>query len=170
MISTDIRIYHEKDFRVCFRWMLMCMCHLTWISIFPRDTKGVLSSVRNKQPMKKSPWSFLKNWGADRAHTDWANKRKHGKHTHTHTFSNSLSGKMLEKTRKISDFNHVFTLTHTAGLELLSATLMFLLITIKYLFISNNFSSVILLKIVLALLLYLSIIIFIHFSFYILFI
>lgn len=65
---------------------------------------------------------------------------------------------MLEKTRKISDFNHVFTLTHTAGLELLSATLMFLLITIKYLFISNNFSSVILLKIVLALLLYLSII------------
>lgn len=83
MISTDIRIYHEKDFRVCFRWMLMCMCHLTWISIFPRDTKGVLSSVRNKQPMKKSPWSFLKNWGADRAHTDWANKRKHGKHTHT---------------------------------------------------------------------------------------
>lgn len=34
---------------------------LTWIRIFPRETKGVLSSVRNKQPMKKSPWSFLKN-------------------------------------------------------------------------------------------------------------
>lgn len=33
------------------------------MSIFPRETKGVLSSVRNKQPMKKSPCSSLKNWG-----------------------------------------------------------------------------------------------------------
>lgn len=47
----------------------VCLKQLTWISIFPMETKGVLSSVRNRQPMKKSPMSFLKNWGADREHT-----------------------------------------------------------------------------------------------------
>ena len=44
-------------------YMRLC---LTWMSIFPRETKGVLSSVRNKQPTKKSPWSFLKNCETDK--------------------------------------------------------------------------------------------------------
>lgn len=35
----------------------------TWMRIFPKEMNGVLNSVVNRQPMKKSPSPRLKNWG-----------------------------------------------------------------------------------------------------------
>lgn len=35
----------------------------TWMRIFPKDMNGVLNSVVNRQPTKKSPSPLLKNWG-----------------------------------------------------------------------------------------------------------
>lgn len=37
----------------------------TWMRIFPMEMKGVLNSVRNRQPMKKSPSPLLKNCEAE---------------------------------------------------------------------------------------------------------
>lgn len=35
----------------------------TWMRIFPKEMNGVLNSVVNRQPTKKSPSPLLKNWG-----------------------------------------------------------------------------------------------------------
>lgn len=73
---------------------------LTWIRIFPRETKGVLSSVRNKQPMKKSPWSFLKNC---EEHTHRVRKQTHGcrKHKQQHSWhSRTTSGTVSKASDK----------------------------------------------------------------------
>lgn len=41
----------------------------TWMRIFPIDTKGVLNSVVNRQPTKKSPSPLLKNCKSDTLHS-----------------------------------------------------------------------------------------------------
>lgn len=69
-MSSMIASSRELKERAC---KMLCKFHeitsiqqndqVTWMRIFPKEMNGVLNSVVNRQPMKKSPNPLLKNWG-----------------------------------------------------------------------------------------------------------
>lgn len=69
--SKTLPPYHYTSIHkhsTCDGSSFMILSYFTWMRIFPMVTKGVLNSVVNRQPTKKSPRPLLKNWEPELVH------------------------------------------------------------------------------------------------------